>query len=143
MSFVVGTTRGRARLQEPPRHAVHRGQHDRLGAEQRCERGCGLDQRRPLQRDDHEVLRTEGAGVIGGRYRRARLDAVQAQSEPVLAHGRERRTSRERTDVRARAREPRRDQPTHGTQPHHGDLHGRILAARRGGIDSRHRFSAK
>jgi hypothetical protein len=52
---------GQRGRQEPPRHAVHRRQHDGLGAEQGRDRWRRRGERRRLDRDDDEVALAEGS----------------------------------------------------------------------------------
>ena len=62
-------------LREPPRHAVHGGQHDRVRPEQRADLCRDRRQGRRLDGNDHEILRAE--------FRRDRRCASLARDELV------------------------------------------------------------
>jgi len=56
-------------LEEPPRHAVHRGQHDGVRPDQRRDVPRHLQQRRSLDGDDHQVLHAERCRFAVGAHR--------------------------------------------------------------------------
>ncbi len=116
---------------EPPRHAVHRRQHQRVRGQQRRDRRRHLGQRLALDGEHHKVLRAELCRVLLRVRRRAEQRAPLAQAPAVLAQGRQRRAARQRADlVRAAERQPRADEAADRTGADHTDLHALTLSAR-------------
>jgi hypothetical protein len=115
--------------EEPPRHAVHRGQHHGAASKQRRDALGHRAHRRLLHRDDDEVLRRELGGCLGRDDRHREFLSVHAQAHAVRTQRGEGRTAgdrRHRVPLRA---EPRADEPADGAGAEDADSHPYIMRA--------------
>ncbi len=110
---------------EPPRHAVHGGQHDRLRAQERPEARGEPRQCLLLEREDHQVLGAEVARIVRGeRGRCAQQRVVFVQTPAVIPQRHERGTARQhRHGVRRGQRQPRAEEAADGSRADHAHLH--------------------
>ena len=92
-------------LQKPPRHAIHRGEHDGVWPDQRCDLLRDVRQRRRFHAQYHQVLDPDVCGR-STRYHRLRRDAFTvAQPQSVLVQRVERGPARHHADAAARTRQ--------------------------------------
>jgi len=89
----------RQALREPPRHAVHGRQDDRLRAQQRRDALRHRAQRRPLDRDDDDVLHAQYFRPVGSVCCRLQKLAALLQPPAVRAQRLQGGAARQRTDL--------------------------------------------
>jgi hypothetical protein len=121
----AGDFAAEAAFEKPPRHAVHRDQHDGVGSDQRPDafghgRQCGR-----LHGDDHQVLHTEGFRVGHCVDRHARAHVAAHQREVIALQHIERRTACHHIEPFAGLREAGTDPAADRAGAVNTNLHGR------------------
>jgi hypothetical protein len=108
---------------EPPRDAVHRRQHDGVGADQRRHRRRRGGERRRLQGDHDQLVDTEARGVVAHRDRHGDRGSRAVELQAAGAHARQRLAARERRHRVVCTCEAGGDEPADRTQTDDCDLH--------------------
>ena len=114
-------------LKEPPGNAVHRGDHDGFGLEQRPDRLGDAAERGPFHRDHHDVLRSRGCGVLGHQRRHDGQLVCALQAPAMLEQRSRRRATSDRGHVGAVLGEPRADEAADCADPEDADFHSRSV----------------
>src|SRR5713101_1312597 len=111
------------RQEEPPRHAVHRGQHHGVRSQQGRDLLSGAAERRPLDGQDHQVLRAERGAVFDDPDRRRGEPSCLLQPESVSPERRRCRAAGQRAELAGAAREMGADERADGPGTDDADLH--------------------
>jgi hypothetical protein len=116
-------------LGEPPRHSVHRRQHDRVGLEQWADLAGDRRHGRRFYRDHHEILRPKLARLRRSSRRGIQQGLTLLEPPALRVQGLQRLTAGERAHLGLGVHgEPRADEATDRAGADDADLHAPYLA---------------